>query len=125
MAQNEGGKTMRRFAMALPIAAALCLGFASGSFANTDDQDWISFEQIFGGTSPPKSTADCAKFGTAAVRTECENRMNRGTTFTYRATGDNRQNAEVAAQKYCGMMGKTADVKGLTQNGDLLHYNCK
>ena len=116
---------MLRLSMILRVAALLSLGLASGSFAATSDQDWVSFEQMFGSSTPPKATADCARYTTSEVKMECENRVNRGTTFTYMATGDHRKNAEEAAQKYCGMMGKTADVKGLTQNGDLLHYNCK
>ena len=115
---------MLRLSMVLPMAAVLSLGVASGSFAATSDQDWMSFEQIFSSPSPPKSATDCAKYTTSEVKMECENRVNRGPTFTYMATGDHRKNAEEAAQKYCGMLGKTADVKGLTQNGDLLHYNC-
>ena len=116
---------MSKFAIALSVAAVVAFGVSTESFAATSDQEWFSFEEIFGSPTPPKTTADCARYTTAAVKMECENRVNRGTTFTYLATGDHRKNAEEAAQKYCGMLGKTADVKGLTQDGDMLHYSCK
>src|ERR1043165_3471557 len=109
---NRKEELMLRFSSLIPLAAALSLGIASGSFAATGDQDWQMFEQSFGGPTAPKATAECARYATSAVKVEGENRIHRGSTFTYYATGDHRKNAEEAAQKYCGMLGKTADVKG-------------
>jgi hypothetical protein len=117
---------MNRAYALLPALAAIALVFAApiARAATNADMEWQNYEQAYGSSMPPKTDADCAKYTTDAVKTECMNRINRQPTFTYRV-GDSRANADQAAIRYCTTLGKTFEMKSESTDGTMITYNCK